>query len=152
MANTYFNIADDKTLLHASVRDNSELQNVATQVEADILQHYRDRLRYYNKDGVPIWFWNFGFPELRLPTDIKLRGYAPDPANAEPGLKNALKKTIADVISHCLRYYDNDEGVTYERRGYRQTRYKKIPTKNDWPKNWDWRLAIYDSREKVYAV
>lgn len=65
------------------------------------------------------------------------------------GVAQALRRTIADVVSHRLRYYDTDATLSLESRGSRSQARAKGSLDPMWPKRWRWRLRSYD--EVVYA-
>lgn len=138
----------DKSLLHSDVRDHSELERVATQVEFDVINHYREELRY--ESGSRAYAYP---PNGPVQTAVYLNGYEEDPQKAEKHFREALRHTIADLISFSLRVYDNEIGVTSQRRGGRSKSFAgKVPTPNQWPDGWSRRLAIYDNTEVLYGL
>lgn len=124
--------AADTSLLHADVRQHPELAIVALRAEQDVLSYFA------GESGAPA-----------------LTGYATEPATAAgydadrtrwTGLCLALRLTIADVVSHRLRYYDDDATLQSVSRGSRsQTRFPGALDAR-WPPRWHWRLRPYDAR------
>lgn len=139
---------EDLKLLHSGVRDHDELENIAEQVEYDVIDHYREEYPEYLHSEYSSYD-----PDVEIQTAVKLHGYAENPDNAAANLKEALRRTIARIVSDCLRQYDNERNLQSEKLGNRSYTYAgKIPTKDDWPDAWDSRLAKFDNREPVYGL
>ncbi|GAB5520335.1 MAG: hypothetical protein RhofKO_25860 [Rhodothermales bacterium] len=133
----------DLTLLHASVRAHAEVRGVAVAAEWDVIENFteqgdaEDDLFSYEEDGE-------GYV-------VRLRGYHSDPAQALgyntdraawSGLCRALRRTIADVTAHRLRFYHYEEGVTEEKVGQiTQKRAEALDAR--WPEDWSAPLARY---------
>lgn len=146
----YFDHTDsnDTALLHSDVRTHSELENVSEQVEWEVIDHYREEWPELDQGDYTTYD-----PDVAIQTTVKLHGYADDPDNASANLKQALRRTIADVVSNVLRQYDNERGIQSHQLGNRSETYAgEIPTKDDWPDNWNHRLARYDNRDPVYGL
>ena len=62
---------------------------------------------------------------------------------------DALRATIADVTSHRLYYYDEDDTLSLEGRGSRSKARAGGALDKRWPKNWRWRLRKF--RDTVYG-
>lgn len=62
----------------------------------------------------------------------------------------ALRLTIADVTSHRLRYYDEDDTLSSEQRGSRSQSRAQGALDARWPDGWAWRLRKIDDTT-VYA-
>lgn len=140
---TYFNASDeaDKLLISEEVRAHSDLYSVAAQVEMEVIEYFTS----YCTVSAPVTGAEV------VEKTVELRGYNADSALAEAGLKDALRRTIADVVSHRLQYYDTDETLTSVRRGSRAWTRENGAVNKDWPKNrWDWRLIPYDKRDPIY--
>lgn len=137
---------DDLNLLHSTVRDHDELDNVVDQVEWEIINHYsqrpqdRGRIRSGNE--------NLGTVNT---IEVMLIDY--DGTDSPDGLKDALKRTIADVAEGILLNYDNERGVQSKRQGQRAISYRGANLDSrTWPSGWSYRLKNYDDREAVYAI
>ena len=57
----------------------------------------------------------------------------------------ALRLTIADVTSHRLRYYDEDDTLSSESRGSRSQSRAEGALDAGWPDGWAWRLRKIDN-------
>lgn len=140
---------DDLNLLHSSVRDDSELDNVVNGVEYEILQYYKQR------PSIPLSLQT-GRENLYTTNEVQVRliDYDNDtPANSEQDLKDALKKTIAEVTSWVIRNYNNDAKVQSESLGRWSVSYAgSVPTWNEWPSGWNRWLKNFDDREAVYSI
>jgi hypothetical protein len=152
---TFFDVSDanDLNLLHADVRTNDELANVVEKVEWEILDAFSQR----DRQGLTTVQAFFEYEKGRDPSDeilVRLVGYDEDtPADSEAGLKEALRRTIADIASYLMRSYDNDAGIQSVRQGQRSVSYAgMIPTWTEWPSGWDRRLKNYDARIKAYGI
>lgn len=146
-----FDDADDLKLLHSSIRTSAELENVASSAEADVIATYRFRIsggswrlrnQILNSEGSPYLYPNEDFV-------VYLDGYRPDADDALTStlLKDALKRAIANVISHRLRSYNSQGKVKREKRGRREVEFQSA-SDNDWPDNWSSSLAEFDLRPK----
>lgn len=152
MGATFFDISAqaDLNLLHSSIRDHQELDNVVDKVEYEILDFYKQR------PSVPLRLQT-GRENLYSTNDIQVRliDYDNDtPANSEADLKEALKYTIAEVSSWVLRNYDNDQGgVQSIQQGKRSISYMgAAPSWDRWPDGWRHYLKNFDDREALYSV
>ena len=147
---TFFDIPQDENLLHSSVRANDELQNVIDNVEYEILDYYKQR------PSIPLTLQT-GRENLYTTNEIQVRliDYDNDnPENSEADVKEALKRTIADVASWGLRNYDNTQGgVQSIQQGKRSITYMgSAPSWRDWPSGWNARLKNFDDREALYSI
>lgn len=151
----FFNIenADDLDLLHASVRDNAELGTVVDKVEWEIIDAFTQR----DMQGLGTYqaFFDYEFgqdPNTEL--EVRLVGYNKEtPAESNAGLKQAMRRTIADIASWAIRNYDNDNNVLNIKQGQRSITYSGVvPVYNDFPQGWDRRLSNYDARYKQYSI
>jgi hypothetical protein len=125
---SWFDISNDLSLLHSSVRDNDELQAAIDRAEFDTFEKYTE-------DG-----------------DVKLDGYNDDPAQADERLLQAVKYTIADIVSFRLRSYDDDTDVTEERLGRWSAKYAGSRGWEAFPSNWNTLLHKFDTRQKLYMT
>ena len=55
-------------------------------------------------------------------------------------VREALRETIADVVSHRLRYYNEDDTLSMESRGSRTKSRAGGALDKRWPDGWAWRL------------
>jgi hypothetical protein len=154
MAN-FFNSASqsDKDLLHKSVRDHDELELLVDKVEHEIIDAFKQRDMQSLSTYEAFFEYEFGRDPSK---DIKVRlsGYdEDDPASSDSGLKEALRRTIADVVSWALRNYDNSHNVRSIQQGQRSVTYATvIPSWRDWPSGWDNMLHNYDARISTYGI
>lgn len=117
------NNADDLALLHSTVREDPNLSTVVESIEWDILNRYTEDSK------------------------VMLKGY-PDAED----LKQAMRRTIADVASWVLRDYDNEQGVVSMQQGNRSITYARASSWNEWPREWAHRLARFDKRTVIYSI
>lgn len=140
---------EDLDLLHSSVRDDDELTNVVNKVEYEMIDHFRQR------PDIPVYFRS-GFENLSSQNRIKVRliGYSEDdPSQSNADLKEALRRSIAHVVSYILRNYDNLVGAQAIRQGQRSVTYKGvIPDVDKWPDGWKSYLRNFDDREAHYSI
>lgn len=140
---------DDLNLLHSSVRDNEEVCNVVNDIEYEILDFYKQR------PSIPLYF-KTGRENLYNTNDIQVRLIDYDnetPSESEQDLKDAIKKTIAEITSWVLRNYNNTNGVTSIKQGQRSITYMGMsPTWRDFPNGWNRWLKNFDDREAVYSI
>ena len=151
---TFFDVTDanDLNLLHADVRGEDELSNVVDKVEWEILDAFSQR----DKQGLTTVQAFFEYEKGRDPNDeilVRLAGYDQTaPADSDAGLKEALRRTIADIVSTLMRGYSNEPGIQSVRQGQRSVTYGMVPTWDKWPSGWDRRLKNYDARIKPYGI
>lgn len=151
----FFDISEtsDTNLLHSEVRTHSELQNVVEKVEWEIIDRFSEReggsLGNYSEFFA---YENGSNPNAEI--KVRLIGYDEDtPANSETGLKEALRRTIADVVSWVLRSYDNSEGVNSISQGNRSATFNfTSPSWRDWPEGWKNKLSNYDVKVVQYGI
>lgn len=136
MADTYFDPSNgaDRALLHEDVRSHSALYDVAGQAENEVIRVYTD----YDSDG-----------EV---DEVRLAGYDSDPALAGSALKDAIRRTIAEVVSWRLLHYDDDERAQSVSQGRRSVTYKDGGPSRFWPKDWSRRLAGFDTTGPLYHI
>jgi len=136
-------------LLHSSVRDHAELANVVDNVEYEILDYYKQR------PSIPLTLQT-GRENLYTTNEIQVRliDYDNDtPANSEQDVKDALKRTIAEITSWVLRNYDNMQNVKAISQGKRSIEfYGLAPSWRDFPKGWQRWLRNFDDREALYSI
>ena len=136
---TFFDITsqDDVDLLHASVRKHTERDRVINAVEVEILN------RFTIRTGVNAY-------------RVELEGYDDTtPASSHATLKAALKRAIAAVASHRLRYYDRDPSLQIEELGdYKYDRGSGAGKLDvDWPASWDSELTrFYNERPPLFHI
>lgn len=143
----------DLSLLHSSVRDHDELYDVADKVEYEVLDRYRQR----DMERVSTYEAFFEYEFGRDPNDeikVRLVGYdAETPEDSEAGLKEALRRTIAEVVSWVLRNYDTQSDVSSIQQGQRSITYSgNAPTWESFPDGWDRYLKNYDASIKSYGI
>jgi len=157
MAN-YFDTSDaaDTGLLHPSIKTHADLSRVASAAEYDVIQAFTFKVNgaasVYSLQASGIQSSATENPYF-YPTEdfvVYLNGFKPDAddSNTSALLKDALRRTIADVITHRLFNIDSAGGnVIEEQRGRRRIKYAEAKDA-DWPDNWDQRLATFDLRPK----
>lgn len=144
---------DDLDLLHSSIRDDSELSNVVSKVEWEILNAFKQR----DMEGLGTYEAFFEYESGRDPNDeikVRLVGYdSSAPANSDAGLKEVLKITIAEITSWVLRNYNNSDGIKSIQQGKRSVTYiGHAPSWKNFPSGWDSELQNYDARIKSYGI
>ncbi len=149
----FFSIPQDENLLHESVRDSDELQNVVDNVEFEIIEAFKQRDMQRLATYEQFFKYEFG----RDPLDkikVRLVGYdEDDPTNSDADLKELLKRTIARVTTWVLRNYDNTDQAQSIRQGNRSISYAGVvPSYKDWYEGWDSLLHNYDARFKNYGI
>ena len=141
--------ADDLALLHSSVRTDDELDNVIANVEYEILDYYKQR------PSIPLQL-RVGRENLYNVNEVSVRllDYNQDvPANTTQQLKDALKKTIAEVASWVLRNYSNSQNVASIQQGKRSVSYYGLsPSWKDFPSGWNRWLKNFDDKEARYSI
>lgn len=118
-------------------------------VEYEILDYYSQR------PSVPLTL-RTGRENLYTSNEISVRliDYDQDtPEDSPADLKDALRRTIADVASWVLRNYDTSQGVGQITQGKRSITFMgSAPDWRQWPDGWQRYLKNYDDREAVYSI
>lgn len=168
----YFDPTDvrDLALLPPQFRGADDLANVASDVEAEVINHYTRRAhdaRYTLLQPVaqpPIGFSttpSFVYTPRGYATDlgngtlVYLVGYTVDAADTacDPMLKAALKRAIARAIAWRLRQWDRDPTVRTEASPQGQvTRTFREDAVNPFPPEFESSLSKFDSRPAVWAL
>lgn len=144
---------NDLNLLHKSVREDYEIQNVVDQVEWEIIDSFKQR----DMESLTTYESFFRYENGQDPRDdirVRLVGYDEEtPVDSEEGLKEALRRTIADIVSWVLSNYDKPNNVTSRRSGNRSISYAgTVPTWRDFPHGWDKRLHNYNAKIAGYGI
>lgn len=144
--------SDDKARLHHSVTSHAELERVAKKAERDVIRKLSDVKRTGRRRGSgrtvqgaitgSLGPASQGYLAIGYPFDADA-GDAPSGEELE-----ALKDTIAGVISHRLRYLDTDEHVTSRSVGSKSESRESFDP--DWPN--EWREPIEPWLQDTYAV
>jgi hypothetical protein len=153
---TFFNTesAQDINLLHRDVRGSSELDNMADRVEYEVIQFYKQR----DMQGIATYQDFFRYEAGASPlTGIKVRlvGYnEADPEQSTAELKEALRRTIADILSYQLRNYETSDGIASQSQGNRSITFAsgRAITWRDFPHGWNLHLRNYDARIQGYGI
>jgi hypothetical protein len=153
---SYFFDFTDLSLIHSDVREHPELSNVIDRVEWEILDAFSQR----DLQGLTTVQAFFEYETGRDPNDeilVRLAGYdQASPTDSEDGLKEALRRTIANIANELLRGYDRERGVQSVRQGQIAIMYGTpsgyVPSWTDWPSGWDRFLKNYDARIKPYGI
>ena len=139
----------DQSLLHSSIRDDAELQNVVDQVEWEIIDYFRQR-ESLRSDIVS------GKENLTSTQSINvmLIGYdQATPTDSRDDLQEALRRTIADITNWVLRNYSNPQGFQSKSQGNRSyTATGVIPTWREWPDGWKSKLRNFDAKIPSYGI
>lgn len=143
----------DLNLLHSSVREDDELDNVVDSVEWEIINAFSQR----DMEGLGTYEAFFEYETGRDPNDeikVRLVGYDPETqTDSDSGLKAVLKRTIAEIVSWVIRNYENTDGVNSIKQGQRSITYSgHAPSYDSFPKGWDRKLKNYDARIKQYGI
>lgn len=138
----YFDSSQDTALVYATVRTDDELENVAARAEADVIDRFTAK---NDEDDFEVFL--DGYDE-----DPTLADGYDDDRSAWTGLAAALRQTIANVISHRLRYYDVDATASLVVRGSRTVARAAGTLDPEWPKGWQRRLQKFDTRPKVFIL
>lgn len=144
---------DDQNLLHSSVRDHDELYTVADKVEWEILDHFSQRdMQSIGTYSAFFEYENGSDPDRKI--KVRLYGYDQDtPADSRQDLKEALRRTIADVTSYILRNYNNAPGVQSKSQGRRSwATNNTFPTVDEWPDGWAAKLKNFNARIPQYGI
>ena len=143
------NTVADQSLLHSSIRDDAELQNVVDQVEWEIIDYFRQR-ESLRSDIVS------GKENLTSTQSINvmLIGYdQATPTDSRDDLQEALRRTIADITNWVLRNYSNPQGFQSKSQGNRSyTATGVIPTWREWPDGWKSKLRNFDAKIPSYGI
>lgn len=154
---TYFDATApaDKALLPPEQQSYTDLAALAVDVEQDVINEYTARAHY--------WFYTArlmasleGTPEpvnTALSLYVYLRGYKVNSADVavDVDLKNALKRTIAEMIS--WRISRRIRGETLASQSVQGvSRAYLAATAALWPKGWDRRLRHFDLREPCWGM
>lgn len=149
----FFIPARDGELLHPDVRGSGELQMVADRIEWEIIDYYKQRdmqsLTTYDS------FFRFEFGrDPRQEVKVRLLGYDEEnPDESEPELKEALRRTVADIVSWVLRNYETEQGASSIRQGNRSITYAgSVPTWREWPVGWSSKLHNFDAKIAGYGI
>lgn len=151
----FFDLSDQKhfEMLHSSVRDSDDLQSVVDSVEWEVINAFSQR----DMEGLGTYEAFFEYEFGRDPNDeikVRLAGYdSANPGDSDSGLKEALSRTIAEIVNWKIRNYDNPDGVESIRQGDRSISYSgHSPSFDQFPTGWDRRLKNYDARISPYGI
>ena len=153
MAN-FFNIEDqdDLNLLHSSVRGNSELGTVVDKVEWEVIDafKFRDMQQRSNWDA---FFEHESGADPNDEIKVRLIGYdADNPSDSIPELKDALRRTIADIVEWVILGYDQTSEVKSERLGRWAVTYGRVPSYQEFPSGWKNKLKNFDASWETYSI
>lgn len=150
---TYFDSGEsvDLALLHPDVQTHSDLDRVIDEVEQDIVAQLTKEggsalaapsgstqgVCEYTENGRTFTVWLYGYKQ----TLADAAGYSATRA-AWTGLAKAMRDTIALVVSHRLKNYDAQDGVSQETHGRESWSYR-AGRDSAWPSGWDRSLRKY---------
>lgn len=155
----YFNFANeaDLKLLPAWARSHSELEWLATQVEADVIRYYTRPLRdefeaFRIQDALYPMALNSRTLELLGNHEaVYLWGFkldADDPA-VDPYLKAAMKRAVAEVMAWRLRQVRVDPMVTTE-SGEGKSKTYRMDANEPFPQGWERWLDNFEATEPMW--
>lgn len=152
---TFFDTSaqSDLDLLHESIRNHDELDNVVDLVEWKILDHYKQRKGLGIANNADFFRFEDGSdPQNEI--KVRLVGYDQDtPADSTDALKEQLKYTIAKATSWVLRNYDNPQGVESISQGQRSVSYAGVvPDWEQFPAGLRSMLSNFDARISNYGI
>lgn len=153
---TFFDVnkEQDLNLLHESVRGNVELPTTVDNIEWEIIDFYSQR----DMQGIATYDNFFKYELGVMPgSEIKVRlaGYnSESPADSDAGLKEAMRRTISDILSMVLRNYDNDSGIASQSQGNRAVTFATGSATGwrSWPRGWNRKLSNYDAKIQPYGI
>lgn len=154
---SYFNVADDADLVSPDVRSSQDLQTVAEQAEKDVIRFYT------RKEPGDASGWRTTFPEgtevnAALGLHVYLLGYETDAddEDTDDDLKDALKRTIADVTSWRLQQNKLGFNVLAKSDGLggqnRRGREFRADALDKFPPGWNWRLRSFSTLETLWSI
>lgn len=151
---TYFTHTNepDLALLPERYRGYSDLENIAAQVEADVISRFTD---FNQATGYTRRSYNPASTEINADTGLAvfLSEYEADASAADVNFADAMRRTIADCIAWRIRWVNSNPLLAGEStsesgksRTYRQQAFSMFPP------SWDWRLKSYDTRERGWGL
>lgn len=150
---TYFDSAADKNLLPPEQRGYADLANLAAEVEKDCIEQYTVRAdsgwytapSLVGQGGEPV-----GASTLQL--YVMLKGYKVDSAHADvdADLKDALKRTVADVITWRIERRLRGQALSGTSVQGVSRAYIEAAS-GLWPRGWDRRLRRFDLRTPAWG-
>lgn len=153
MADTYFNTGNPQHVerLREDIRDETELDATARRAERDVLTKLRN-MRRVDREATGYGCGRTVDLSGGVPASGGyIVGYPRDPSHADAPTGEeleALLDVIADVISHRLRYKDEDPTLSLQSQGSRSKSRFKGALDPKWPDEWaapvrPWRQASY---------
>lgn len=143
---------EDYYLLHSSVRDHTEAGTVANKVEWEVL----DAFKFRDMQQRSNWDAFFEYESGADPNEVikvRLVGYdAETPSESNADLKEALRRTIAEVVEWVLLGYNQTSEVKSESLGRWSATYGSVPSYKDFPAGWKNKLKNFDASWETYSV
>ena len=147
-------------LLPENVRGDGDLANIAAEAEADVIDHYTTR----GDDAAPVS--DPPYHATREATELTdaegdgigvyvyLRGYDPDPDQAEQNLAGAIRRGVAAVIRWRMKQWDKDplhaseagDAGTFSGFSYRRD------AENPFPPGFSRYLCNFDTRRALEVL
>jgi hypothetical protein len=168
---TYFDATSptDQALLPKAIRASEELANVAALAEADVIAQYTRSVPYLNftsreeylRDGIVSTevvgedISNQSAPSNAIVPRLMvfLRGYKVDSADAlvDPGLKLAMKRTVAEVTRWRLAQWHKEILISSSSDSIGKSRQYADNAGDAFPPDWNRWLQPYESEEPLWA-
>ena len=151
MANVFFDPSDpeDRLLLHADLRAHDDLEVVAYEAEAQVIDHFTEAETPYDASSWPTFN-----PFTQTPT-VRLLGYnEDDPASSEAALRQALRWAIAEVVEHRLKRRlhaaatEDYKAETLGKYAYQRFGPPSGTGTSGFPPNWKRHLVRFDRKRR----
>lgn len=143
-----------KDLLPPEQRAYADLANLATECEKDVIEQFTERARdsiYTAPSLVGEGGEQVGATDMQR--YVRLRGYKADSAHADvdADLKDALKRTIADVLSWRIERRLRGQALSGTSVQGVSRAYIEAAA-GLWPRGWDRRLRTFDLRIPAWGI
>jgi hypothetical protein len=148
---TYFVKATHVTYLPERYREHSDLDNIASRVEADVISQYT---KFQHPLGYTARTYNPTATEINSDTGLSvfLSEYEVDADDADTNFADAMARTIADVIAWRIRWEAANPLLSAESSDLGKSRTYRTTAISMFPPNWDSRLRPYDTREAGWGL
>jgi hypothetical protein len=140
---------DLRLVMPRELRESVDVADIALSVEKEVIEQFQQRITTHE--------WNVRLDPVGYPANLErrifvmLEGYHPDADQAYGPLRDALKRTIADVVSWRIQMHRRDRAMIVETQGDRNRSYRRDAGEL-FPSQWEWRLRIFDLRQPPAAI